>query len=179
MPMNSRDKGSTGERELKGEWFSCEYCGEKFFVRQCDINYRKIIKYCSRDCYHKASRKTHILKCPNCEREFQAKNKRRKFCCLRCAYEYRRKQEPKITTGKDGYRHIWLSDGTSIKEHRYIMEKHLGRKLNGDEHIHHKDFSRDNNAIENLIILTKGEHSRIHRMHEIEQGKGLFGRNDE
>jgi hypothetical protein len=59
------------------------------------------------------------------------------------------------------------------------MEKHLGRKLNNDEHIHHKDFSRDNNAIENLMILTKGEHSRIHRMHEIEQGKGLFGRDDE
>jgi transcriptional regulator with XRE-family HTH domain len=49
-----------------------------------------------------------------------------------------------------------------IAEHVLVMEKHLGRFLNRDEVVHHKDGDKSNNNIDNLEILTKAEHNKIH-----------------
>lgn len=59
-----------------------------------------------------------------------------------------------------------------ILHHRYVMEKHLGRKLSSDEIIHHKDGDKWNNNISNLEIVTRAEHINIHR-DELEQMRGL------
>jgi len=51
-----------------------------------------------------------------------------------------------------------------IDEHRYIMEQYLGRKLTKNEVVHHIDENKMNNNIENLQLLTRSEHSRLHRL---------------
>lgn len=48
--------------------------------------------------------------------------------------------------------------------HRVLMENRLGRYLEGDEQVHHKDGNRDNNSIENLEVLSVREHARIHSL---------------
>lgn len=53
-------------------------------------------------------------------------------------------------------------DGKKVDEHRHIMEEHLGRTLGVDEVVHHKDGDKTNNDIENLEVISRSEHSRLH-----------------
>ena len=60
------------------------------------------------------------------------------------------KEDPKSDT--NGY----------IFEHRKIMSEKIGRTLDDDEVVHHINGIKDDNRIENLELLTKGEHTTLH-----------------
>lgn len=59
---------------------------------------------------------------------------------------------------------VKFEDGTkrTVLQHREIMEKHLSRKLESCEHVHHLDENKRNNAIGNLEVLSNIEHGRQH-----------------
>ena len=56
-----------------------------------------------------------------------------------------------------GYRYIG-----DKAEHRIIMEKHLGRKLDSCEVVHHIDGDCLNNNISNLMLTYTGVHAAMH-----------------
>jgi len=69
----------------------------------------------------------------------------------------------KIFTGRvSKYRWIRIGVGKYVAEHRFIMEKQLGRKLKKTEAIHHIDGNGLNNSIDNLQVVTWAEHKKIH-----------------
>lgn len=71
---------------------------------------------------------------------------------------------PLPNKGKGGknnpYKRIF-HHGKYSYEHRMVMENHLGRKLNKNEHIHHINGNQLDNRIENLKIVSPSEHGKI------------------
>lgn len=48
-------------------------------------------------------------------------------------------------------------------EHRVVAEKKLGRRLEKGEEVHHRDGNKQNNDPENIDVLRRAEHAKIHR----------------
>jgi len=47
---------------------------------------------------------------------------------------------------------------------RRLMEKHVGRNLSRNEIVHHINGDQTDDRIENLEIITRGEHTRLHSL---------------
>ena len=66
---------------------------------------------------------------------------------------------------KRGYRWLYVTENgrrRARREHRVVMERHLGRRLEPWELVHHKDGNPANNAIENLELMEFGSHTTEH-----------------
>lgn len=62
----------------------------------------------------------------------------------------------------NGYISVVGENGKRIYEHRFIMQKSIGRELSRSEVVHHKNGIKDDNRLENLQLLgNQGEHIRI------------------
>ena len=91
-------------------------------------------------------------------------------------------QRKKILT-KQGYVLVWNPNHPNankgkgkgyIFEHRLVMSEHLGRALEKNEVVHHKNGNKSDNRIENLELLTNEEHMRKHGYSMTEKRKDAF-----
>ena len=109
--------------------------------------------------------KTHKLarRCKNCGKIFNTfKSANTIHCSEVCAGNaslpigsYRKSSK------HNQYLDIKTQDGWKL-EHRLVMEKHIGRKLERWEEVHHIDGNKHNNALSNLYLIDKKNHSRSH-----------------
>lgn len=160
---------------------NCLYC-------LCEFNPKtKLQLYCGKKCAGIANlnnlrqqkkfkkRTGKYLDCAICKKQFYAPlnrlNKYKvRFCSKVCAGTDRLNQlwaDPNFLLNKAAnlklpyHKYVYINiDGKQIREHRYIMEQFLGRKLLKNEHVHHIDGNGLNNDINNLELLTNSEHQK-------------------
>jgi len=96
----------------------------------------------------------------------QHSNKRSKYCSKKCFY-IRHPHQP--VRDKRGYILIFKPNHPNstlngyLREHRYIIEKQLGRFLKKSEVVHHKNGILSDNRIENLeLFKNHSSHMKHH-----------------
>lgn len=160
---------------------TCNGCGKSMLVYKHRFDSGRG-RNCSKECQFKSQERKILKKCAICEKDLilqksRSKNKRH-YCSKPCRLEgmrrfdskriidtiKQRKRIDKLLLGKrgksisyDGY--YWFSNK---KIHRHIMEQHIGRKLLPTEIVHHINGDKLDNRIENLQIVSRSEHNKIH-----------------
>ena len=158
----------------------CLFCHKDFNAA------KKSTKYCCRVCQstHLASlygkenglkRRTGMtLKCEHCQLDYYVPKYRvetAKYCSRSCLghahperHEKARKNSPvnlrKGLSEPRKYKKLYINKKV-VYEHRYLMEQHLGRKLDRNEQVHHINGDCCDNRIENLQVLTNSEHQKL------------------
>lgn len=87
--------------------------------------------------------------------------KRRRYCGLSCRSRDQKRWKGKAIKAHGKYKRIW-NGFKYIPEHRFIIEKHIGRKLRKDEIVHHVNHKTGDNRINNLEIMSRGNHTSHH-----------------
>ena len=154
----------------------CLSCGKEFELNACETRVKENkVHYCSAKCRDEARKAGRIIACKQCGKQFYST--RNDFCSRKCARDYRSENMEHKTYMEKGYL-VKYENGYNkkgnVKLHRAVMEEKLGRRLNSDEVVHHKDGNKLNNDISNLEVMSRGDHSRFHRKKDIENGKKLF-----
>ena len=124
----------SAKKRMNGSMLSCQHCSVEFYVPKYRI---ETAKFCSRRCLGLA------------HPEISLKARTNSPIMKRAGL-------------KESKKYVVITiNGKQIREHRYVMEQHLGRKLESYEHIHHINGNPTDNRIENLQILTNSEHQKL------------------
>ena len=134
-----KDEGGTwwytqadGNRTL-GKERLCGNCGKTFHFMPSKTGPRYPALYCSRLCANKADKPRRRLRGPESPHWRGGRATARGYVLIRVHHE-------------EGYGKDY------VPEHRYVMEKYLGRRLGQQETIHHRNGDKTDNRIENLEL---------------------------
>jgi len=72
-----------------------------------------------------------------------------------------------VSLKPSGYIEITMGANKFRNEHTVVMETHIGRKIQSNEAVHHRNGIKTDNRIENLQLLNNKEHSKLHAIRNI------------
>lgn len=163
--------------------YVCHQCGKHFERRQ---HTERKNRFCSMACYRKwqASNPSYITRvCEACGKEFrdypsnmlQRGKYQRRYCSWACRKKHYKGSDNPSWKGRYKNRagYVVVRDSLipeefksmitcgHVLEHRLVMAQHLGRPLEVNEVVHHKNRIKDDNRIENLELYPLYEHTGI------------------
>lgn len=136
----------------------CRMCGISFTPPR---RRRKTQEFCSRSCSDAKHRKPRSS-CSMCGT--QCPSPRSTYCSRKCmALGF--VKPGSVMIDSSGYRVVRDPITRKLRrEHRVVMERHIGRSLTRSEYVHHRNHDKLDNRIENLEIMTPAAHSRLHNL---------------
>lgn len=180
---------SAYRRKSKGKLRNCKYCGKEFFALYHEDN--GFTEFCSKECSSKFAYEDKLLLekekiCKECGKIFIDKFPFRKQCCSEICKQNRAKRlriESRVRRGitkcgfvgkggasKKGKEHHSYKSG--IGEYReikynYMKENNIPElcEICGSTEflvVHHIDHNRNNNNIENLQLVCRSCHIKLH-----------------
>jgi hypothetical protein len=162
-------------------WNICEGCNEPFhpWYNRLDA------KTCSTKCMGLVKRNKVKFNCAYCGIEGECIPSRLKHKKVYCSSEHMYKQQSIDRQGEGSpwvYKRGWFLNSKGYKEikvngkytpeHIVIAEQMIGRKLNPDEVVHHKNEIKTDNDERNLQVMTRSEHIKLHN--ELNRQRGWF-----
>lgn len=174
----NRSKTHTCSRRCRGALKSklqpkvkvrCDNCGVEFERHSSKIREGQDIFFCSRKCtisskkvYLKVSKILKGRPQPEGNLEMQRKTKitNGRWKPIGAIYSRKRKGRTDVfikVRENSGHKNWMLY-------HRYLVEQLLGRPLESYEEVHHLDGDETNNDINNLVLISKKDHSLITKL---------------
>lgn len=152
----------------------CPTCDKTFLARKHHFDRNRDKAYCCRKCWSNRPKKLYTLECIVCgkTRSFTPKQwgtRKGLFCSQVC-----------VGISKTGPNHPMWKGGiyakgntgylmqydeatrTHQRQHRFLMEKLLKRKLLDNEVVHHINGKKSDNRIENLCLMMDTKHRSLH-----------------
>lgn len=137
-------------------------------------------KFCNQVC-----RKNYSLittPCKECGKQFtRYRHLKREYCSLQCSNAKSHHFQGGRILEADGYyaifqpHHPHAKGNFYVKEHRLVMEKHLGRFLDPTEVVHHINGNTLDNRVENLELYnSQSDHLKEHWRKSIRTKKHGF-----
>ncbi len=148
----------------------CDLCGKPIDKRDRHGSRNKH-HYCSAECAFAAKSKKILVTCDWCGKQFYKKRSdiersQHNFCDRGCYLDYINFQNAGAKNQKVSGKVLY----------RLIVELNTGKVLTAEDEVHHIDGNHMNNAPENLQVVSRKEHMRIHARQKKRDKYGKFAK---
>jgi len=156
-------------KDFEPKRYNAKYCGRTCYSsakKKRNTNKHKTLKQC-KYCFNTFLSIKGTLCSNSCVSKFTAPKRKKYLTIPDCLDDPKKKLDKKL-----GYVRIYVpmhheaNSWGYVYEHRIVAEQILNRSLLPNEIVHHKNGKRWDNRPENLEVMLKSDHAKLHGQRE-------------